>query len=25
MAININNLFKLATKNKASDLHIIVG
>jgi twitching motility protein PilT len=25
MAMNINNLFKLATKNKASDLHIIVG
>lgn len=23
--LNINNLFKLATKNKASDLHIIVG
>jgi twitching motility protein PilT len=23
--MNINNLFKLATKNKASDLHIIVG
>ncbi|MCD4760298.1 type IV pili twitching motility protein PilT, partial [bacterium] len=23
--MNINNLFKIATKNKASDLHIIVG
>ncbi|MFA5126776.1 MAG: type IV pilus twitching motility protein PilT [Patescibacteria group bacterium] len=23
--LNINNLFKIATKNKASDLHIIVG